>query len=151
MTFQSLPPAGRQLETASVITLVVVITIVFILCLCFAMPCTEGDEEGDASQSPSMTTPMKTSRNSGGCHGEPDSETESEEEESDLAQQCYKAKGKSRKVSGRLKYEIQKTWDTWPESTLERADIDNQILQRKTKFMSDSQLFKTPGHKPKKD
>jgi hypothetical protein len=30
MTFQSLPPAGRQLETASAITLVVVITIVLI-------------------------------------------------------------------------------------------------------------------------
>jgi hypothetical protein len=52
-------------------------------------------------------------------------------------------------VSGLLEYEVQETWDTGPESTLERADIDNQILKRMTKFMTDSRLFKTPGHKPK--
>jgi hypothetical protein len=41
------------------------------------MPCTESEEEGDASQSPSMTTPMKTSCNSGGAgHGEPDTATD---------------------------------------------------------------------------
>jgi hypothetical protein len=67
-----------------------------------------------------------------------------------LEQQCDKAKGKSRKVSGWLEYEVQETWDTKPESTLERADIDNQILQCMTKFMTDSRLFKSPGHKPKK-
>ncbi len=49
MTFQSLPPPGRQLETASAITRVVVIRIVLILCMYFAMPCTDIEEEGDAS------------------------------------------------------------------------------------------------------
>jgi hypothetical protein len=93
---------------------------------------------------------MQTSCNSWAGHGELDTATESEEEESDLEQQCDKAKGKSRKVSGWLEYEVQETWDTGPESTLERADIDNQILQRMTKFMTDRRLFKTPGHKPKK-
>jgi hypothetical protein len=34
--------------------------------------------------------------------------------------------------------------------TFERAEIDHQILQRMTKFMTNSRLFKTPGHKPKK-
>jgi hypothetical protein len=92
---------------------------------------------------------MKISCNSGAGHGEPDSETESAEEESDLEQQCDNAKGKSRKVSGWLEYEVQETWDTGPESTLEREDIDNQILKRMTKFMTDSRLFKTPAHKPK--
>ncbi len=81
MTFQSRPPSGRQLETASAITRVAVIRIGLILCLCFAMPFTESEEEGNASQSPSMTTPMKISRNSGAGHGEPDTATESEEED----------------------------------------------------------------------
>jgi hypothetical protein len=112
--------------------------------------CTESEEEGDASQSPSMTTPMKTSSNSWACHGEQDTETESEEEESYLEQQCCKAKGKLRKVSGWLEYEVQETWDTEPESTLERADTDNQILKRMTKFMTYSRLFKTPRRKPQK-
>jgi hypothetical protein len=53
-----------------------------------------------------------------------------------LEQQCDKAKGKSSKVSAWLEYEVRETWDTWPKSTLERADIDNQILQRMTKFMT---------------
>jgi hypothetical protein len=75
-----------------------------------------------------MTTPTKTSSNSWAGHGEPDSEMESEEEESNLEQQCDKAKGKSRKGSSWLEYEVQETWDTWPESTLKRADIDYQIL-----------------------
>jgi hypothetical protein len=116
------------------------------------MPCTESEEEGDAPQSPSMTTPTKTSRNSGACHGKPDSnmESELEEEESDLEQQRDKAKGNSSKVSGWLEHEVQETWDTWPESTLERADMDNQILQSMTKFITDSRLFKTPSDKPKK-
>jgi hypothetical protein len=61
---------------------------------------------------------MKTSRNSWAGHGELDSETESEEEESDLEQQCNKAKSNSRKVSGRLKYELQETWDSGPEALL---------------------------------
>ncbi len=100
------------------------------------MPCTESYGEGDASQSPSMTTPMKTNCNSGSGHGKQDTATESEEEEPDLEQQCYKAKGKSRKDPGWLEYEVQETWDTGQESTLERADIDNQILKRMTKFMT---------------
>jgi hypothetical protein len=49
----------------------------------------------------------------------------------------------------RFPHEVRETWDTGPESTLERADIDNQILQRITNFMTDSLLFTTPGHKPK--
>ena len=93
---------------------------------------------------------MQTSCNSWAGHGELDTATESEEEESDLEQQCDKAKGKSRKVFGWLEYKVQETWDTGPESTLERADIDNQILKRMTKFMTDSLLFKTPRHKTKK-
>ncbi len=75
---------------------------------------------------------------------------ESEEEESDLEQQCDKAEGESRKVSSWLEYEVQEPWDTRPESTLERADVDNQTLQRMTKFMTDSRLFIMPGHKPQK-
>ncbi len=48
-------------------------------------------------------------------HGELDyatEVTESEEEESDLEQQCDTAKGKSRKVSCWLEYEVQETWAT---------------------------------------
>ncbi len=47
-----------------------------------------------------------------------------------------------------LEYETQETWATGPEATLEMANINNQILQCMTKFMTDSRLFKTPGHKP---
>ena len=113
------------------------------------MPCTESEEEFNAPRSPTMITPTKTSRNSGAGHGEPDAETESENDESEQ-DECVKSDGKPRrKSSGWLEYEVQETWDIGPESTLERADIDNQIKQRMTKFMQDARLFKTPGHKSK--
>ena len=113
------------------------------------MPCTESEEEFNAPRSPTMITPTKTSRNSGAGHGEPDAETETEKDESEQ-DECNTSDGKPRRISsGWLEYEVQEIWDTGPESTLERAEIDNQILQRMTKFMTDSLLFKTPGHKPK--
>ncbi len=57
------------------------------------MPCTESEEEGDAPRSPSMTTPTKTSRNSGACYGVLESEeTETEEEE---WEEGYKAQKKA--------------------------------------------------------
>ncbi len=67
-----------------------------------------------------------------------------------MASRIPKRNPKKRKVSGWLEYKVQETWDTGPESTLERADINNQNLQSMTKFMTDSRLFKTPGSKPKK-
>jgi hypothetical protein len=88
----------------------------------------ESKDEMDALHSPTMTTFTKTSRNSGAGHGEPDEE-------------CFKP---SRKYKGWLEYETQEKCVTGPEATLGMADINNQILQRMTKFMTDSRLFKTP-------
>ncbi len=51
------------------------------------MPVAESKDEMDASHQHTTSTPMNSSRNSGGSHGELEAETESEEEESDLEQQ----------------------------------------------------------------
>ena len=112
------------------------------------MPCTESEEEFNAPRSPTMLTPTNTSRNSGAGHGEPDAETESENDESEQ-DECDKSDGKPRRKAGWLEYVQQATWDIGPESTLERADIDNEIKQLMTKFMQDARLFKTPGHQSK--
>jgi hypothetical protein len=44
---------------------------------------------------------------------------------------------------------VQETWVTGPNTVIEDADINNQIKQRMKKFMDDSRLFKTPGHRLK--
>ncbi len=114
------------------------------------MPCTESKEGGDVPRSPSITTPTKTSSNSRAGYGDPQSE-ETETEEEECEEECDKGQKKPlRNYTGWLEYAEQETLVTGPEATLEKADIDNQILQRMTKFMTDSRLFKTPGHKPKK-
>ncbi len=97
-----------------------------------------------------MTTPTKTSRNSGAGYGQPESE-ETETEEEECGEECDRAQKKAeRNYTCWLEYVEQETWGTGPEATLEKADIDNQILQSMTKFMTDSRLLKTPYHKPKK-
>ncbi len=58
------------------------------------MPCTESEEEGDAPRLPCMTTPTKTSRNSGAGHGEPESE-ETETDEEECEEECDKAQKKA--------------------------------------------------------
>jgi hypothetical protein len=111
------------------------------------MPRSKSEDEDDAPPSPSMTTPTKTSHNSWADHGEPESEeTDTDEEE------FVKGQKKSlRNYTSWLEYVEQETWVTWPEAIFEKADIDyNQILQLMTKFMTDSRLFKTPGHKIKR-
>jgi hypothetical protein len=50
-------------------------------------------------------------------------------------------------------YKTQEIWVTGlPEATLEAAalEINHQILQCMTKFMTSSLIFKTPCHKPAK-
>jgi hypothetical protein len=67
-----------------------------------------------------------------------------------LPWQCDKPQSKQLDYNGWLEYEVQETWTTWQDATLERADIDHQTLQRMAKFLTNSLLFKTPYHKPKK-
>ncbi len=66
ITFQFLPPASCQLETAPTI---MVITIGLIVLFRYTRQWEWG--WNDCPQSPSMTTPTKSSLNSGDCHGEP--------------------------------------------------------------------------------
>jgi hypothetical protein len=114
------------------------------------MPVYESENDCNAPHTPSETTPMKSSCNFRAGHGKLEVETELEKEESDLEQECYKPEWKKKNYNGWLDYEVQEIWTTGEEATLERADIENQILQSMAKFMTDSQFLKSPGHKPKK-
>jgi hypothetical protein len=111
--------------------------------------CREDKEETNAPQSPSMTAPTKASRNSDAAHGESDGEQTESEIEVEEEVEGIKEKGKSNNYQGYLKFEVQATWVTGPDTVLEDADINNQITQRMKKFMEASRLFKTPGHRPK--
>ncbi len=83
------------------------------------MPVDESEDDSDAPHMPSATTPTKSSRNSGASHGESEVETESEEEESYLEQECNKPQRKKKIYNGWLDYEVQETWTTWDEATLD--------------------------------
>jgi hypothetical protein len=120
MTFQSLPAQGRQLELASVITLVVVITIVLISVFCVSRYLAQKSGDDDAPRSPSMTTPMKTGLNSGAGYGEPESE-ETESEEGEGEKECDKAQDKPlHNYTGWLEYVEQETWVIWQRPLLKR-------------------------------
>jgi hypothetical protein len=98
----------------------------------------EDDCNAPGPHTPSETTPTKSSCNFRAGHGELEVKTESEKEESDLEQECYKPEWKKKNYNGWLDYQVQEIWTTGEEATLEKADIENQILQSMTKFMTDS-------------
>jgi hypothetical protein len=60
-----------------------------------------------------------------------------------------KEKGKPRNYQGYLKFDVQETWVSGPDTVLEDADINNQITLCMKKFKYNGRLFKTPGHRSK--
>jgi len=107
----------------------------------------EADEELDAPPPPGFSTPTKVNGNDGAGHAEPDAEGTESESDADAEKQFDESTGKKRAYHPFRQYTEIKRWKTGAESELEDEQIDHEIYTHMKKFMQQSRLLKSPGHK----
>jgi hypothetical protein len=108
------------------------------------------DETGmDAFDPATFATPTKCRHNSDASHAASDAAGTVNGSQPDAKMQCDKELGKKRKYQGCLYYRVIGTWVKEDQGQLDDTDIDHEIRKRMERFMTDSRLFKPPGHHEK--
>ena len=106
------------------------------------------DEEDDAAPPPpGFTTPIKAIRNDGAGHAESNAEGTNAESDADAEKQFDESTGKKRQYHPFLESCKVKQWATGEDSELEPAENKREIYTLMKKFMQDSRLVQTQGHK----
>jgi hypothetical protein len=100
----------------------------------------------DAPDPPAFATIAKCSRKSDAGHAASDAEGTVNGSQPNAEMQRDKEPGKKLKYQGYLDYRVIGIWVKEDQGQLDDADIDHEIRKRMERFMTDSRLFKPPGH-----